>query len=442
MNFNYDLITWMEYFFGSFICCFGIFISVKILLEVKMKEIKWFNYLLLFIFSVFIVFNSLLFDDSIANIFGSLLIFFLIPKWIFKQNISKSFIYSIITYIIFVISDLSLTLILSLLMLIFNFSNAQEIVKTILGNIIVIVFVYLYILKLKRYINKKVEKVNLHNIVYVFILGIITIFILISSMYNLYLNNWIIDYKFVINIVVFIGCLILAIVLFKQYLENKEMTDKYKLLNDYLKTSAELIEKYSSTVHKYKNNLIAIKGYIQSDNKKADNYINTLLETYNSKKYNWFNKINNIQLDALRYLIYYKLSKAENNNLNIIVDVSKDIKKYNNDLLTTSYSNALLDIVGELFDNAIYASNESNEKELNVSMFEDKNDINILISNTFIGEIDLLLITKNGYTTKGTGHGLGLYDIDKTIKKNNIFKIKYEIFDNYFIVTLTISIKK
>ena len=45
---------------------------------------------------------------------------------------------------------------------------------------------------------------------------------------------------------------------------------------------------------------------------------------------------------------------------------------------------------------------------------EEDNKIVFTIANTYSGEIDLSLITKNGYTTKGKGHGLGLYDIDKT----------------------------
>ena len=78
----------------------------------------------------------------------------------------------------------------------------------------------------------------------------------------------------------------------RQYLKNKEITDKYILLEDYLKTSADLVEKHSSTIHKYKNNLIAIKGYLKSDIKEANNYIDNLLENYKTKKYSWFSKIN------------------------------------------------------------------------------------------------------------------------------------------------------
>ena len=441
MNFNYDLMTWIEFFIGAFACCLGSFVSAKILLDVKIKDIKIMYYVFLIILSALTLINSLVFDN-IAKIFGIFTIIFVIYKIIFQEDIINSFLYSLITYIFFIISEITISMIALLLeSIVIGDIQITLLAKTIFINIAVSFLSAIYSKLLKRRVKIIVNKLNNNKIFYIIVLGIIIIFILISSLYNLFINKWVIDYKFVLNTIIIIGCSILAIVLLKQYLKNKEINDKYLLLEDYLKTSAELIERYSTTIHKYKNNLIAIKGYLKTDEKKANLYIDDLLETYDLKKYNWFNKINNIQIDVLRYLIFYKLSKAENNDLKIVVDVSKDIKKYNNNNITIRNSNILLDIVGELFDNAIYASNESKEKELNVIIYEEDNNIVIIISNTYKGEVFLSLINKNGYTTKGNGHGLGLYDIDKTIKKEEIFDINYELIDNSFVAKLKVKIK-
>ena len=58
-----------------------------------------------------------------------------------------------------------------------------------------------------------------------------------------------------------------------------------------------------------------------------------------------------------------------------------------------------------------------------------------------IEEVNLNAITKNGYTTKGKGHGLGLYDIDKTIRKNEWLSVSYELLENYFVAKLIINKK-
>lgn len=441
MNFNYDLMTWVEYFVGSFICCFGIFVTNKILIKYKFRDIKWTNYILIIIFSVFIVFNTLIFD-SIAKVFGSFLIFYLIPKLMFKQNNFVSFVYALSTYIIYIVSEATISLLVAIVEWITKYGIMKNFAKTIVINIIISAISVIYANIIKEKFKKIINKININGIIYVIFLGIITIFVIFSSLYELYINNWMINYSFILNAIIFLGCLFITILLLKQYLKNKEMMDKYNLLNDYMKTSAELIEKYSSTVHKYKNNLIAIKGYLKSSEKIAENYIDNLLDDYNNHKYNWFRKINYIQIDAVRYLIYYKLSKAEMENLNIIVDVSKSVLKYKNDIFSIKQNNILLEMIGEFFDNAIYASNESKEKELNFMLYTDEDSLVFKLANTFKErDIDLSMIIKNGYTTKGKGHGFGLYDIDKNAKRYNWINVQYEILSDYFVVSLYIKNK-
>ena len=209
-----------------------------------------------------------------------------------------------------------------------------------------------------------------------------------------------------------------------------------------MKTSAELIEKYGSTIHKYKNNLITIKGYLKTNPKEANNYIDSLLDNHKSKKYSWFFKINYIKKDVVRYLVYYKLSKAEEKKLKISVDVSQDMKNYKEDNLTDEETNILLDVLGEYFDNAIYASSESLEKELSLVIYNKDRKVYIVLANTYKEKFDINSISKFGYTTKGKGHGLGLYDIDKSLKDTKRLSTKYELISNYFVVTLCIDNNK
>ena len=438
MNFNYDLMTWVDYFIGAFICCFGMVIGGQIVTDVKLVDIKKYKFLLLIVLSIILIINSLIFDN-IGKIIISLIVFISVIKYIFNQNYTNSLLYGTIIYVNYILAEatVSFFIVLSSSIIVFN-----DFIKTIFINIIIVLISILYLYLMKNKIKKYINEINKNYITNIILLFIITIIILASSLYDLYINKWIIDYSFILNIIIFIGCLFLTIFLLKQYLKNKELADKYILLNDYMKTSAELIEKYSTTIHKYKNNLIAIKGYLNEDMKEAEKYIDNLIGIYNNKKYNWFSKINNIQIDAIRYLIYYKLSKAEMDNLVIAVNVSNDVKKIKNNLVTVKEANILLEIIGEFFDNAIYASNESEKKELNIIIYEENKWLKFIISNTYKGVIDLSMINKNGYTTKGNNHGLGLYDVEKTINKNRWINIKYELLDEYFVVNLSIKFDK
>ena len=102
----------------------------------------------------------------------------------------------------------------------------------------------------------------------------------------------------------------------------------------------------------------------------------------------------------------------------------------------------VLDILGELLDNATYAASESSSKELIFDMYKEDNYIIIEIANTYSNDFDLNSITKSGYTTKGKGHGLGLYEIDKSVNKLDFLTINYEKVDKYFVVKLLMKIDK
>ena len=439
MNMNYDLMTWIEYFMGAFACCFGMFFTGKILVDKSFKNIKFYHYGLLILFSILIIINSLTFDN-IAKIIGTLCILFLLFKLIFNEDYVNSFLYSVITYILFILSEITISIFIVLIEKMFSIDILLGFMKTIFINIIVSILSCIYAYLIRKQVKLFVKTINRNNIFYIFIMGVVIILITLSSMYKLYLNDWIFDYFFLLNIIVILGCIYLFVVLLRQYLKNKEITDKYILLEDYLKTSADLVEKYSSTIHKYKNNLIAIKGYLKSDIKEANSYIDNLLENYKTKKYSWFSKINYIKIDTLRYLVYCKLAKAESLSLKISIDVSPDLKKFDSKKLAKNDINILLEILGEYFDNAIYASNESKEKEINFMLYLENDKLIFILANTYKGKVYLSLITKNGYTTKGKDHGLGLYDIDKTLKSISYFKVKYELLDNYFVASLTIDI--
>ena len=436
---NYDLMTWVEYFAGAFACCLGLFLTGTIVTYKKLKKITIFKYGLFIIYSAFILFNSLIFDN-IVKMFGTLLILYLMFKTIFNEDKVNSIKIAIITYIITILSEITVSVSIALIENLFKVNIMTGIIKSILINVIIAILSCVYAYFIRKKLNSILNKINFDNISLILILAIIGILVIFSSMYNLYLNDWNINYEFILNIIIIFGCLYILINLIKQNLKNYEITEKYILVKDYLKTSADLVEKYSSTIHKYKNNLIVIKGYLKSDIKEANNYIDTLLENYKTKKYSWFSKLNYIQIDIVRYLVYYKLSKAETSNLKILVDVSSSVKRFTDDNLTIYEINILSDIIGEYFDNAIYASNESQAKELNFSLYMEDDKLKFVLANTYKEKVDLSLITKNGYTTKGKDHGLGLYDIDKTLKSFFRFKVKYELLDNYFVVSLTINI--
>lgn len=436
---NIDIFTILNYFIGSLSCCVAIVFAGKFFLNYEFKNIKIYRYFYLLVFTIFFIINSLVFDN-IVKLLGTLLILFLNYKLIFKQDTMSSIYYAITTCLVFTVSETLFALLISLVDYIFSINFASTTIKSSYANILISIIATLLSYIFRNTIQKYIQKLNKRKNGLVIFVGIITTLTSLAAIYKLSNNNWQFNYAFVLNLVIIIGCILLMIVLIKQYIEAKEVTKKYKLQEDYLKTSADLIERYSSTIHKYKNNLITIRGYINSDKVKAITYIDNLLENYKEKKYSWVSKINYFEIDTLRYLIYYKLSKAEDKNLKLVITVSKDLKNIKYKELPVNQIGVLADIIGEYLDNAIYAANESDEKIIILDLYIQDNVINFVLSNTYRNKVDINLITRSGYTTKGKGHGLGLYDVDKQIKKLTCIENEYEILDNYFTVKVKLNI--
>lgn len=425
---------------NAIICCSGMFFMGTIILNKKIKEIKWYNYLFILLSSLFMMCSSILFDN-VFKIFGIILTIFLTYRVVYKVDISVCLLTTLISYIILALTEALLMLVIGLFDIIFSSISLNDIITPFIGNTLIVIASLGFTMLLAKRIRNWLFKIKKSNSIYIIIIGIITIIIIASSLYKTYFSiKSELTYSFILNIIIITGCVTLAIFLIKEYIKNKEIVEKYKLHSDYLKTSAELIGKYSTTIHKYKNNLISIKGYIKSDVNKANEYVDSLLEIYNDKNYSWFPKIENIPIDVIKYMLYYKLSKAEYNKLNLSVTISKELKNQKYEELTIQEIGVLTDIIGEYLDNAIYASNESTKKELIIDLYIKNNNLCLVVSNTFKDDVNLKLITRNGYTTKGKGHGLGLYEIEKLVKQEQKLSTNYEIIDDYFIVKLELSI--
>ena len=211
---NYDLMTWIEYFVGAFACCFFIFLSGKYLLDKKFNDLKFYNWLLLIPFSIILILNSLAFDN-IMKVFGTLAVFFCIYMFSLKTKLEDAFLYSIATCLIFLLGEVTFALIISLIDLFFDTTITSGVIKSYYSNIMIAIFSYVYTIIFKRIIVNNIKKINKNNELYFLLLGTITIFVILSSIYKLYLNNWTIDYKFVLNIIIIVGCLILILVLLK-----------------------------------------------------------------------------------------------------------------------------------------------------------------------------------------------------------------------------------
>ena len=92
-----------------------------------------------------------------------------------------------------------------------------------------------------------------------------------------------------------------------------------------------------------------------------------------------------------------------------------------------------------MIDNAIDAAMLTEEKSIFIEIYKNKT-LNILIENSYNGNIDLKSISKKGFSTKGDNHGYGLYIVDKILNSTDNIEFEQYTLKEHFISTLIISL--
>ena len=204
------------------------------------------------------------------------------------------------------------------------------------------------------------------------------------------------------------------------------------------------LEKNNNEIRKFKhdfNNIIlGLDGYINNDDFDKENlkkYFNSTIMNYNNNiELNdiVIAKLNSIKVSSLKSLITNKVLVAQNNNIDVDINIEGEITDFYTDEMQLSR------ILGILLDNAIEASLElTHDKKIEMNIIQIDKTTDIQISNTFNNTgTPITDFNKEGFSTKGTNRGLGLSSAHEIANKLNML-LNTEIDGNTFIQNLSIE---
>lgn len=419
---------------GAMILAISSFLIVRNLLGSKQK-----------LFSFYILINILvigtpafLLHQNQYTAFANLLYFIisiLVFKSIFKISFRRSVIVNSISIAFIALGDIIVS---SIEMPFFTYDQMRNVWYIILLNNFLVCFLAIIISKnhwlqdkLRAFCaqidkDSKVSSV-VFAILFVLIIGIL--YYNMCSMFNLTL-------PYMITIIT----LLVFFILYYFYMEEKKELDKlstqYNFLFDYVQEFENWIDDEQLYRHELKNNLSMIRSLTK--NKKIIDKIDDMLHFSIIVDESCIEDLKNIPKGGLKGLLYYKLAISKNANVKTVVEVSpkctSKIKKLSRDNLKQ-----LGILLGIYLDNAIEAAKDSKKRLVTLEVYTLKDEIDFVISNTFKELVKIKDLNKKGYTTKGDGHGRGLYYAQKTINKNKNFSSSQMILNDFFVQKLSIK---
>ena len=420
----------------QFIMFYMGFAAVKTLIETD-KKINYIQVTILLLLGAIV--STCIYQVEYKSIYTILmyLINIIIYKIIFKENIVRAILLASLVMVVTFIADIICGLIL---IVFFSTKNIREIwylhlLATIITiiNCLIIIFI-IKKLKLNNKIDSKLEKISSYSVL---IFLILTVIVLTIITYNFTINE-----DFNINIGINMAIALIFICLLGIFIKEKnnysQLSSEYDNLYVYVQNFEDWIEKEQLNRHEYKNQLAVLRCLTKE--KKAKEKIDEILEDNINIEGQFVTQLKTLPKGGIKGLMYYKAAIAQKRKLHLTTDVSIEDKGILSKL-SEKEVRILCKLIGIYFDNAIEAAEESRKKNISIEIYELKDKVNIVFSNTFKRHKNMKDRNKKGVSTKGEGRGNGLYFAEKLIKENSWLDQKQEIIDNYYIQQITINKK-
>lgn len=424
---------------GIFIMGICEIIFAKIILQKDIKISKYLLLLTLLITSIIYTINNIYLVGTLKTLIVCI-VHIITFKYLFKINWSKAIFLTLIYFILIIIVDLLVTLSITEIIGLDKNNFFESLAGSLVCNIVVAILFVIesYILKkpLKKFVDTKIE-----NNTTIVILSILTFICILLFFYTI-IKEYKLGENFVAYLISIIVLVSILAVLIKQTIENNKLTEQYDSLLEFMKKYEQEAESQRILRHETKNEFLAIKAklYDKQKNKEVIEYINEILQDKIELKQEEFAKFVYLPANGIKGLCYFKTQEAKDKGLNTCINISKRIENSNVYKLNIKEQRDLGKILGVFLDNAIEASLSSKDKEFGIEAYLNiRKECEIIISNSYDGEIDTDKIGKEKFSTKGKNRGHGLLLVNHLISRNDKFSINTKIINGIYIQTLTIK---
>ncbi|EUJ30998.1 accessory gene regulator protein C [Listeria floridensis FSL S10-1187] len=432
--------TTINLFLAILIQTIGFFIVVQILTG---RMLKWKEGLVVMVCAIASIPLFLVISYWVNLILIAIFALALLYK---KQTIFLSITVASLTFIISILSDYLFNNIFLVLIKI----PVSELYNHALTTVVYAVSMMLIACLIAYVLKKVIDKWNLYTYINQKKYGFITVAIVLLTLLIYHLNiffsaaDGFVQEIVRLNTVIFlayfailIGMLYLVLQSAVQEIQMKNQQEQFVQLQEYTSTLETLHNEMRVFRHDYINILSSMAGYIDENDmeglkiyfEKNIAPINHQFETNDYK----ISSLQNIHVTELKGLIAIKLIRAQELNIDAIVEVVEGIDKIN------MPSVDLCKAVGILLDNAVEAALESDNPTIRVAIFKKEEATEIVFANSVPANMPpLYKIFEDGFSTKGTNRGIGLSSLKETLQKYPNVTLDTKLSEREFIQELEI----
>ena len=381
---------------------------------------------------------TILFYDTEYNSSITILTFFvsiIVYKKLFKIKLSSSLLAMSIVMVLTAIIDF----IVIPISIIVGYESTRDVwYISIISNIIVSIFSILLskIKVLKTMFQKFCLKIDSNSIVSVIFFTIVSFWILIILFYNLS-NHLTLSSSYFITSVIIVMLLVLYYLYVKECNSYSSLNQEYNIIFKYIQIFEEWIDNEQMYRHELKNNLSIIRN--MTKNKKIINKIDEMLKFTIVLDENDIECLKDVPKGGLKGLIYYKIALAKNNKINLTIEISPKVNEKLKKITDKDLKQICI-ILGIYIDNAMEACLKTKKRNVTIEIYENHQGLVFVISNTYKEFIPINKMNFDGFTTKGEGHGRGLYYVNKLLAKSKEMYSEKMFLDEYFIQKLYVKI--
>ena len=423
MNFVVDMLTLFLEFVSVFLC-------LSFLYGQKLKFDRW--SVVVFVFGYLNYFVALLFADN--NIL-TIALYIIIAcycgmeyGWKWKAIVVNMLLHLLIIGFLQIIYMMFLHAILEIVL-------PGEYINLLVGVAVCLTLFFTRKLKWEN-LSKMIQDWNPVLNILLMILGLFVVMVIV--LYKIYMHMYMEEY---LLIFLYTAAIVIILFTYNRYkIKRVEIDAEFQCYDTYIKTYEELIEIVRMRQHEFDNHLNSIIGlqYTTDSYKELKEaqalYINEIKQE---------NKYNKLLKEGNPFFIGFLFSKFQSlEKKGISVEYQVRIGDFK-DLIIPVYK--LIEAANDLITNAAEALEKEEDKRLFVSVVETEEKMLFVVMNrgSILDPEYISGCFEKGFSTKGTGRGLGLYHVKEICERYHMdlsFSNETRDGDNW--ICFTIHMKK